>query len=102
MASPPISNLPVVLFPLKLETRFIGDELWVRAVALSPDGALSIRLSATGTPENAADLGERLARDMLAEGAADLSEPPGTPAGFDAGGPAAGTPSSTSGYVRRQ
>ena len=79
-----------------------GDELWVRAVALSPDGALSIRLSATDSPENAADLGERLARDMLAEGAADLSEPPGAPAGFDAGGPAAGTPSSTSGYVRRQ
>ena len=37
MASPPISNLPVVLFPLKLETRFIGDELWVRAF---PDTAL--------------------------------------------------------------
>jgi hypothetical protein len=37
MASPPISNLPVVLFPLKLETRFIGDELWIRAF---PDTAL--------------------------------------------------------------
>lgn len=31
MASPPISNIPVVLFPLKLETRFISDELWIRA-----------------------------------------------------------------------
>ena len=51
-----------------------GDELWVRAVALSLDGALAIRMSATGTPEGAADLGARLARDMLAEGAADLTD----------------------------
>ena len=51
-----------------------GDELWVRAVALSLDGALAIRMSATGTPEDAADLGARLARDMLAEGAADLTD----------------------------
>ena len=51
-----------------------GDELWVRAVALSLDGALAIRMSATGTPEVAADLGARLARDMLAEGAADLTD----------------------------
>jgi hydroxymethylbilane synthase len=51
-----------------------GDELWVRAVALSPDGALSVRMSATGTPEEAADLGARLARDMLAEGAAQLTD----------------------------
>ena len=50
-----------------------GDELWVRAVALSPDGLLAVRMSATGTPEDAADLGARLATDMLAEGAADLA-----------------------------
>lgn len=31
MASPPISNIPVVLFPMKLETRFVSDELWIRA-----------------------------------------------------------------------
>jgi hypothetical protein len=31
MAFPPISNIPVVLFPLKLETRFVSDELWIRA-----------------------------------------------------------------------
>ena len=46
-----------------------GDELWIRAVAMSPDGALAVRMSATGTPEHAADLGARLATDMLAEGA---------------------------------
>ena len=50
-----------------------GDELWIRAIALSPDGALAVRMSATGTPDNAADLGARLATDMLAEGAADLA-----------------------------
>jgi hypothetical protein len=27
----PVSNIPVLLFPLKLETRFAGDELWIRA-----------------------------------------------------------------------
>ena len=32
MASPfPISNIPLVLFPLKLETRFVDNELWIRA-----------------------------------------------------------------------
>ncbi len=50
-----------------------GDELWIRAVALSPDGALSVRRSASGSPEQAADLGARLAADMLAEGAGDLT-----------------------------
>jgi hydroxymethylbilane synthase len=80
-----------------------GDELWVRAVALSPDGALSVRMSATGSPESAADLGVRLARDMLAEGAADLSEPPARPAGFETDDQTSpGAPSSTSGHVRRQ
>jgi hydroxymethylbilane synthase len=53
-----------------------GDELWIRAVALSPDGSLSVRMSATGRPEDAADLGGRLARDMLAEGAGDLTDAP--------------------------
>ena len=27
-----------------------GDEMWVRAVALSLDGALAVRMSATGDP----------------------------------------------------
>ncbi len=31
----PVSNIPVLLFPLKLETRFVADELWIRAF---PDG----------------------------------------------------------------
>jgi hydroxymethylbilane synthase len=50
-----------------------GDELWVRAVALSPDGALSVRMSATGDPADAVGVGDRLAKEMLADGAADLT-----------------------------
>lgn len=49
-----------------------GEELWVRAIALSPDGALSVRRSATGDPADAAGVGDRLAQEMLADGAADL------------------------------
>jgi hydroxymethylbilane synthase len=52
-----------------------GDELWVRAVALSPDGVLSVRMSATGDPADAAGVGDRLAKEMLADGAADLTHP---------------------------
>jgi hydroxymethylbilane synthase len=52
-----------------------GDEMWVRAVALSPDGALSVRMSATGTPADAVGVGTRLANEMLADGAARLALP---------------------------
>jgi len=58
-----------------------GEELWIRAVALSRDGTLSVRMSATGDPQDAAGLGARLAKEMLADGAGDL-EP--TDAGPDA------------------
>jgi hydroxymethylbilane synthase len=50
------------------------EELWVRAVALSPDGTLAVRMSATGDPADAAGVGGRLASDMLAEGAAQLTD----------------------------
>ncbi len=53
-----------------------GDELWIRAVALSADGGLSVRMSATGRPEEAAGVGARLASEMLADGAKDLMEAP--------------------------
>ena len=49
-----------------------GDELWVRAVALSRDGQLSVRRSATGDPDDATGLGNRLAGEMLADGAGQL------------------------------
>jgi hydroxymethylbilane synthase len=47
-------------------------ELWLRAVVLSADGGVAIRRSASGSVADAAGVGERLARDMLAEGAAEL------------------------------
>jgi hydroxymethylbilane synthase len=53
-----------------------GNEIWVRAIALSPDGALSVRMSATGAPADAVGVGNRLASEMLADGAARLAEPP--------------------------
>ena len=49
-----------------------GDELWVRAVALSLDGAVAVRRSATGTPDDAVGVGQRLAAEMLADGADTL------------------------------
>lgn len=52
-----------------------GEELWVRAIVLSPDGGLSVRMSATGDPADAAGVGDRLAKEMLADGAAELSQP---------------------------
>jgi hydroxymethylbilane synthase len=53
-----------------------GEELWVRATALSPDGTLVVRMSATGDPADAAGVGERLAGQMLDEGAGQLTETP--------------------------
>ncbi len=51
-----------------------GEELWVRAVALSHDGGLSIRRSATGTPSDPVEVGHRLAKEMLTDGAGTLIE----------------------------
>ena len=53
-----------------------GDEIWVRAVALSPDGGLSVRMSASGDTSDAVGVGTRLAGEMLADGAARLTEEP--------------------------
>jgi hydroxymethylbilane synthase len=49
-----------------------GDELWLRAVAVAPDGARMVRMSSTGPPGDAVSVGEALAADMLAEGASTL------------------------------
>jgi hydroxymethylbilane synthase len=51
-----------------------GDELWIRAVALSLDGGLAVRRSMTGSPEDAAGVGHRLAQEMLTDGAGSLIE----------------------------
>jgi hydroxymethylbilane synthase len=51
-----------------------GDELWLRAVALSSDGAVAVRRSATGSPSHAEKVGRGLAEEMLEEGASTLIE----------------------------
>lgn len=49
-----------------------GEELWVRAIALSPDGSLSVRRSASGPPGDARAVGRGLAAEMVADGAGSL------------------------------
>lgn len=49
-----------------------GDELWVRAVALSLDGDLAVRRSASGPLDDPVGLGRALAAEMLTDGAAEL------------------------------
>jgi hydroxymethylbilane synthase len=51
-----------------------GDELWLRAVALSGDGAVAVRRSASGSPGAAEKVGRELAQEMLDDGAATLIE----------------------------
>ncbi len=51
-----------------------GEELWIRAVALTLDGGVAVRRSATGGPGAAEELGRRLADEMLDDGAATLLE----------------------------
>jgi len=54
-----------------------GDELWVRAVALSPDGVLAVRRSASGPATDPTGLGRALAAEMVADGAHELLGPAG-------------------------
>ncbi|SDY06167.1 hydroxymethylbilane synthase [Micromonospora pattaloongensis] len=46
-----------------------GDEIYLRGAVISPDGARDIRLSRTGTPADAAEIGKALAADLLDAGA---------------------------------
>ncbi len=49
-----------------------GEELWIRAVVLSSDGALAVRKSLSGKPADAEEIGRRLATEMLEDGADQL------------------------------
>lgn len=61
-----------------------GDELWLRGVVADPTGSPTIRLSASGPLDEPSAVGERLAAEMLAEGAADLvAVPPDEPPPID-------------------
>lgn len=60
-----------------------GEELWIRAVASSLDGALAVRLSASGPYDDPDGLGRKLAAEMVADGAHDLLDPAGTTPGSE-------------------
>lgn len=49
-----------------------GPELFLRASVTAIDGTDAVRLSATGPVHDAEGVGQRLARDLLADGAAEL------------------------------
>jgi hydroxymethylbilane synthase len=49
-----------------------NDEIYLRGVVASVDGAGAVRLSATGPLTEPERLGQRLAADLLDAGAADL------------------------------
>jgi hydroxymethylbilane synthase len=46
-----------------------GEEIYLRGAVFSPDGRFSVRLSRTGTPADAGEVGRLLAADLLAGGA---------------------------------
>jgi hydroxymethylbilane synthase len=46
-----------------------GEELYLRGAVISPDGSQAVRLSRTGTPAAAAEIGLALANDLLDAGA---------------------------------
>ncbi|HEX8627259.1 MAG TPA: hydroxymethylbilane synthase [Catenuloplanes sp.] len=46
-----------------------GDEIYLRGAVISPDGVRDIRLSRTGQPADAAEIGKALAADLLDAGA---------------------------------
>jgi hydroxymethylbilane synthase len=50
-----------------------GEELWLRAVVAATDGSRVVRMSMTGAPGEASELGQKLAQDMLAEGVGALT-----------------------------
>lgn len=58
-----------------------GDELFLRAVVASVDGAVTIRRSVTGPADDATGVGRRLAEILLEDGAAELVAPPPVPPG---------------------
>lgn len=49
-----------------------GPEVYLRGGVFSPDGGFALRLSRTGTPAEAVEIGRLLAADLLAEGADSL------------------------------
>jgi hydroxymethylbilane synthase len=46
-----------------------GDEIYLRGAVISPDGTRALRMSRTGTPADAEEIGKALAADLLDAGA---------------------------------
>jgi hydroxymethylbilane synthase len=65
-----------------------GPELWLRAIAISSDGVLSVKMSSTGSVDDAVGVGTRLASAMLADGAVSVMASPATTAEVAAVSPA--------------
>ncbi|GIJ36866.1 hydroxymethylbilane synthase [Micromonospora andamanensis] len=54
-----------------------GEEIYLRGAVISPDGIREIRLSRTGTPADAAEIGKALAAELLDLGADSILGPQG-------------------------
>jgi hydroxymethylbilane synthase len=54
-----------------------GDEIYLRGAVISPDGSHEVRLSRTGTPADAAEIGKALAAELLDLGADSILGPQG-------------------------
>ncbi|MEV6814062.1 hydroxymethylbilane synthase [Micromonospora sp. NPDC051296] len=55
----------------------VGEEIYLRGAVISPDGTRDIRLSRTGTPADAAEIGKALAAELLDLGADSILGPQG-------------------------
>jgi hydroxymethylbilane synthase len=60
------------LVPVGAVTTIDGDTLVLRGVVLSPDGVRRLEGIMRGRVENAEEIGELLAADLLAKGAGDI------------------------------
>lgn len=65
-------SAPVAALADVAETDDGGWEIYLRGAVLSVDGSSAVRLSSTGMLTDAADVGRRLAAELLAEGAATV------------------------------
>ncbi|MFY1674991.1 hydroxymethylbilane synthase [Plantactinospora sp. WMMB334] len=54
-----------------------GDEIYLRGAVISPDGTREVRLSRTGTPAEATEIGKALAAELLDRGADSILGAPG-------------------------
>jgi hydroxymethylbilane synthase len=71
---------PVGALALVVEGEDGADEVYLRGLVAALDGSDAVRLSATGSPSDARQVGKRLAAELLDLGAADLMTDPVEPA----------------------